>query len=155
MSQQKELSKEGALATAAAEVQRVARALYQQDPDWVTFFREMLGVNGVVRTVFPDQELLEVFETTDEYLEIQQLVAQLRARVRTSRPDEPERVITVRLPQSLHESLMEEAHSRRTSVNKLCISKLLQVVDDELVPNARTTQREAAERSRPHAGRHG
>jgi predicted HicB family RNase H-like nuclease len=43
-------------------------------------------------------------------------------------------VITVRLPKSLHESLRAEAHDRRTSMNKLCISKLLQVVDGDLVP---------------------
>jgi hypothetical protein len=44
-------------------------------------------------------------------------------------------VITVRLPKSLHESLRAEAHDRHTSMNKLCISKLLQVVDGELVPS--------------------
>ena len=35
---------------------------------------------------------------------------------------------------SAHESLRAEAHDRRTSMNKLCISKLLQVIDEELVP---------------------
>jgi len=34
----------------------------------------------------------------------------------------------------LHESLRHEAHERHTSMNKLCISKLLQIVDRELVP---------------------
>jgi hypothetical protein len=53
-------------------------------------------------------------------------------------PREPTRVITVRLPKSLHESLRAEAHDRRTSMNKLCISKLLQVVDEELVPTEST-----------------
>ena len=121
----------------ASEVQRIARALFHQSPDWVTFFREMLGVNGVVKSIFSDPKSLAGFETTDEYLEIQQMVAQLRARAPELRPDEPTRVITVRLPQSLHRSLTKEAHSLHTSVNKLCISKLLQVVDEELIPNSR------------------
>ena len=67
--------------------------------------------------------------------EIQQMVAKLRER--SSEPQdsrEPTRVITVRLPKSLHESLRAEAHDRKTSMNKLCISKLLQIVDETLVP---------------------
>jgi len=38
------------------------------------------------------------------------------------------------LPKSMHEALKDEAKQHGTSMNKLCISKLLQVVDDELVP---------------------
>jgi predicted HicB family RNase H-like nuclease len=44
-------------------------------------------------------------------------------------------VITVRLPQSLHEALKDEAHAHRTSMNQLCISKLLQFIDGDFVPN--------------------
>ena len=65
------------------------------------------------------------------------MLAKLRERsVGTPVPDdlEPTRVITVRLPKSLHEALRAEAHERRTSMNKLCISKLLQVVDEQLIP---------------------
>ena len=137
------------IAAKAAEVHRFAKALFHQRPNWVTFFREMLGVNGVVKTVFTDPKSLNAFEMTDEYVEIQQMVAQLRAQSRDSKTDEPTRVITIRLPQSLHDSLTDEAHALRTSVNKLCISKLLQVVDGELVPNAR----ESAERTNEHPTR--
>ncbi len=44
-------------------------------------------------------------------------------------------MITVRLPKSLHEALRVEAHEHRTSMNKLCISKLLQFIDAENVPS--------------------
>ena len=64
-----------------------------------------------------------------------QMVAKLRERSGTQSDNrEPTRVITVRMPKSLHESLRAEAHDRKTSMNKLCISKLLQVVGDELIP---------------------
>ena len=119
-----------------AKVYRVAAELYRQDPDWVTFFREVLGVEGIVRRVFVTPMELANFEQTREYGEIQQMVAKLRERA--SEPAdarEPTRVITVRLPKSLHESLRTEAHERKTSMNKLCISKLLQIVDDGLIPN--------------------
>lgn len=38
---------------------------------------------------------------------------------------EPTRIVTVRMPKSLHEQLKAEAHERRTSMNQLCINKLL------------------------------
>jgi predicted HicB family RNase H-like nuclease len=117
------------------QVMRVAQELYTQQPDWVTFFREVLGVGGIVREAFPAPDTLAAFEQTAEYNEIQQMVAKLRERgdeVAGSR--EPTRVITVRLPASLHESLRAEAHERHTSMNKLCITKLLQMVDGQLVP---------------------
>ena len=70
------------------------------------------------------------------YQEIQQMLTKLREQgpVATD-PAEPTRVITVRLPKSLHEALRAEAHEHRTSMNKLCISKLLQFIDGQMVPS--------------------
>ena len=117
------------------EVLQVARDLYQQNPDWVTFFREVLGIGGLVRQAFIEIETLTVFEKSDEYEEIQHMLAKLRERiVPPTDGNEPTRVITVRLPKSLHESLRTEAHDRHTSMNKLCISKLLQVIDEQMIP---------------------
>ena len=56
---------------------------------------------------------------------------------KAEQPDgEPTRVITVRIPQCLHDALRIEAFEHRTSMNKLCISKLLQFVDADNVPTA-------------------
>ena len=44
---------------------------------------------------------------------------------------EAQRVVTVRMPRSLHESLKAEAEDMRVSINSLCISKLLKMLDDE------------------------
>ncbi|MBI85057.1 MAG: hypothetical protein CMJ81_17825 [Planctomycetaceae bacterium] len=118
------------------EVHRVAGELFQRSPDWVTFFREVLGVEGAARRIFPSSDEFMQFEQTQEYNEIQQMVAKLRENSRSqAQGTEPTRVITVRLPKSLHESLRTEAHERRTSMNKLCISKLLQVIDWDLIPH--------------------
>ncbi len=118
------------------EVFRVANDLYSQEPDWVTFFREVLGLDGIVRKMYKDGAELTQFEQSDEYKNIQQMLAKLRER--NGEPNgnskEPTRVITVRMPKSLHEALKAEAHEMHTSMNKLCISKLLQFVDGELVP---------------------
>ena len=114
------------------EVLQVATRLYHQSPDWVTFFREVLGIKGVVRRAFPEVEAMVEFEKSEAFEEIQQMVGQLRERSDVPPANqEPTRVITVRLPKCLHESLRKEAHDRHTSMNKLCISKLLKIVDGE------------------------
>lgn len=119
------------------KVLQVAKELYLSKPDWVTFFRETLGVNGAARSVFPTQSEYVSFEQCSEYHEIQQMVANLRNRkIPGNGSNEPTRVITVRLPESLHEALKQEATDHNTSMNKLCISKLLQV----LIENERAAQ---------------
>jgi predicted HicB family RNase H-like nuclease len=118
------------------EVKRTAEQLYAKGPDWVTFYRETLGLRGIVRHAFPSREALVAFEQTDEYQEILHLLTKLRQHGPTAidENEEPTRVITVRLPKSLHEALRAEAHEHCTSMNKLCISKLLQFIDQDKVP---------------------
>ena len=120
------------------EVWKMANQLYQQNPDWVTFFREVLGLNGYVRQAFHTRDELDGFEQSKQYEQVQVMLAKLRERNSSAKQPcssfEPTRVITVRLPKSLHESLRAEAHEKRTSMNKLCISKLLQFIDTDLVP---------------------
>ena len=116
-------------------IMRRASEMFQQSPDWTTFFREIFGIDGLIRKTLTQPEQLAVFEQTPEYSQIQQMLAKLRERKDDANAEiEPTRVITVRLPKSLHELLKEEAHVRHTSMNKLCISKLLQMIDNELVP---------------------
>ena len=123
------------------KVLQVARQLFQEKPDWVTFFRETLGVKGAARAVFPSQVDYVKFEQSKEFLEIQKMVASLRTRKAAGSKNEPTRVITVRLPESLHEALKAEASDHNTSMNKLCISKLLQVlIEDEKAAQALTAR---------------
>ena len=117
------------------EVHRHAKALYTQKADWVTFYREILGVNGIVRQTFPARSELAKFEQSNAYEDIQRMLTKLRRKgVVATHPDETTRVITVRLPKSLHEALMTEAYEHHTSMNKLCISKLIQIIDSGMVP---------------------
>lgn len=117
------------------EAFRFASDMYRQSPDWITFHREILGVDGILRKMFPNPQMLEAFEKSFEHAEIQQMLARLRERSKhPNEPNEPTSVITVRLPKSLHEALRHESHERKTSMNQLCISKLLQFIDAKLVP---------------------
>lgn len=127
------------------EVLEVAETLYRQNPDWVTFFREVLGVEGSVRKAFPTFDELTAFEQTPQFDKIQKLLVRLREkRSNVDVETEPTRVITVRLPKSMHEYLRTEAHDLRTSMNKLCISKLLQVIGEDMIPNEQRTGSEPA-----------
>jgi hypothetical protein len=117
------------------DVKQAAEQLFGQAPDWVTFYREVLGLRGIVRQTFPTREELAAFEQTESYQEILRLLTRLREQGPTAMDTgEPTRVITVRLPRSLHEMLRIEAFEHRTSMNKLCISKLLQFIDGQNVP---------------------
>ena len=149
---------EDGLATSREDEESVLRAAYElftksPPPDWVTFFRKIMGLNGVIRRAFRTPERLAQFEQTDTYAEILNLLTRLRERtVPPEDPNEPTRVITVRLPKSLHEALRVEAHEHQTSMNKLCISKLLQFIDNELIPKERWKRSaEPREKGQPDA----
>ncbi|MCP3691575.1 MAG: hypothetical protein GY917_05230 [Planctomycetaceae bacterium] len=125
----------GTLEERKREAVHMALEMARQVSDWETFFRGMLGNGGVIEQLFPGREQRSAFKQMPEYHEIQRIMARLRDQLsKRSRPDrEVTRVITVRLPESLHHALMAEAGDMKTSMNKLCISKLLQVIDDDLV----------------------
>ena len=134
------------MATKEQTVLQVAQELYKQGPDWVTFFREVMGLGGIVRQAYKTQESFTQFEKTKEFQEIQRMLGELRKR-RGGGPEEaePTTVITVRLPRSLHESLKIEARDRNMSMNKLCIAKLLQLLDKKLIVEATEAEQAAVD----------
>ena len=113
---------------------QTALAMSWETDDWEDFFREIMSMQGLIHQMFPSVAQRREFETTPEYVEIQHMMAEMRGRRKKRRQDrEKTRVITVRLPESLHASLQHEAEQLNTSMNKLCISKLLQIIDKQLV----------------------
>ncbi len=114
------------------DVIRVASELFEQGPDWVIFFKEVLGIGGIVRQVYDTPEAMAAFERTEEYAEIKQMLSELRRRATEREPSrEAIRVITVRMPESLHESLKAEALGHEISINQLCIAKLVKIIDEQ------------------------
>lgn len=117
--------------SAATAVLQVAERLYAMEPEWVVFFREVLGVDGIVRRTFSDAEALMRFECTPHYARIREMLDGLRSRQQDNpNAREAQRVVTVRMPRSLHETLKNEAGLMRVSVNTLCISKLMKLLDE-------------------------
>ena len=67
------------------EIYRIAHELFSQSPEWVVFFREVMGLEGVITKSFEKPEDIAQFETTREFAEIQQMLAKLRERLRSDR----------------------------------------------------------------------
>ncbi|MFM8708677.1 MAG: toxin-antitoxin system HicB family antitoxin [Planctomycetia bacterium] len=119
---------------AAAAVLEVAERLHAVGPEWAAFFREVLGAKGIVRRTFNTPEALVWFECSPQYARIREMLDELRDRERDrERPAErdAQRVVTVRMPSSLHETLKAEAEELKVSINTLCISKLMKLIDGE------------------------
>ncbi len=117
------------------EVLRLAQEAFAKTGSWVVFYREMLGIDGVVRKLYRDPSEMRFFEDSSEFAELQEMVAAMRSQD-SSKGDatEPERMITIRLPKSLHDALRIEADEMNLSINKLCISKLLQRIESRFIP---------------------
>jgi predicted HicB family RNase H-like nuclease len=128
---------------ASKAVLQVAERLHRMEPEWVVFFREVLGVDGIVRRTFSDPDALVAFECSPEYARVREMLDDLRTKQRERPSDrETQRVVTVRMPRSLHETLKAEAEQMRVSINTLCISKLMKLLDDQ-------ERRDFADRARP------
>ncbi|TWU48086.1 peptide chain release factor 1 [Rubripirellula reticaptiva] len=119
----------------AGEVMKAAEAQFALSGSWVAFYREMLGTEGLVQRTFPTTTEFAQFQKSKQFAELQEMVAALRSH-ESSKGDtnEPEKMITIRLPKSLHDALTQESNELNLSINKLCISKLLQRIESRFVP---------------------
>lgn len=106
--------------------------LFEMENDWTRLYDAICGVDGLLRSALTPADRAE-FMATPEYSDVMDRLAQVR-KARVESEKDPCRVITVRLPASVHASLRAEAHDMHTSMNKLCITKLILPVKQSLVP---------------------
>ncbi len=119
----------------AAEIMQAAETQFADSGCWVAFYREMLGPAGLVNKTFPTPDEHELFCRGKQFAELQEMVAALRSHeMAKGDMTEPEKMITIRLPQSLHQALTEEGELLNLSINKLCITKLLQRTESRFTP---------------------
>lgn len=111
-------------------------------PTWTAFYREVLGGTGVVRKLFPTSEEYVAFEATEAHDQVFEALTALRSRdLPENDPTEQQRMITIRLPLTLHKAICDEANELQVSVNKLCISRMLQPLDGRMIPNCKNKRR--------------
>jgi len=120
----------------------VANDLFGSAPNWVCFYREMLGGSGMVHVLFPTDAEFGRFLRSEQYHQVQLMLTALRSRdLPENDPNDPQRMITVRLPKSLHQAMCEEAGRMNISVNRLCISRMLQLLDPKMIPETQSKPR--------------
>ena len=96
------------------EIKHAAEKLFATKPDWMTFYREILGLQGLVRRAFPSLEKMAEFEQTGTYRQIHRMVTELRKITPPKVCIEDTQVITIRIPNSMHQALRSEAYELRT-----------------------------------------
>lgn len=132
----------------------IANDLFGNAPTWVCFYRELMGGNGFIQRLFTDKddkdnEDFSRFLRSEQYHQIQLMLTALRGRdLPENDPNDPQRMITVRLPKSLHEAMCEEAGRLNISVNRLCISRMLQLLDPKMIPKTTSKPRGRKPRTR-------
>lgn len=127
----------------------IANDLFGNAPTWVCFYRELLASGGMLNMIFSDESDYAEFQGSDQYQQIQGMLTALRSRdLPENDPNDPQRMITVRLPKSLHEAMCDEATRLNISVNKLCISRMLQMLDPAMIPETTSKPRGRKPRTR-------
>jgi predicted HicB family RNase H-like nuclease len=129
------------LAQKRSRVVQVAAELFGVAPTWVAFYRTVMGPAGLIRSLMTDDEYSE-FESGFEHQQVLEMLTTLRSRdLPENDPTEPQRMITVRIPKSMHDAICDEANRLDVSVNKLCISRLVQLLDPRMIPSSQQKRR--------------
>jgi predicted HicB family RNase H-like nuclease len=108
-----------------------AMELFESEPSWDEFYGRFWGAEGKIRQSFPDSDSRKWFEQTDIHRELLEMLTAIRSL--RGHDTSTERMVTVRLPKSQHDSLRLEADERGVSMNRLAISKLLLPIEDRHV----------------------
>jgi hypothetical protein len=116
-------------------VQQVAAELFGVAPTWAAFYRETLGQDGVAHEIFSEPGEYRLYECTDSHSKVLEMLTVLRSKDNADcDPSEVQRMITIRMPKSLHDRICKEANELDVSVNKLTITRLLQRIEPSLIP---------------------
>ncbi|WDQ15885.1 hypothetical protein [Rhodopirellula sp. P2] len=116
-------------------VLKLAGEVFAQTGSWVVFYREMMGCDGVVWKLFPDPAQRRHFESSPEFAELLEIMTSIRSQDSSKTSlHEPERMITVRLPRSMHTTAVQEASELGLSINSYCLTKLLQPINKRFTP---------------------
>ena len=118
-----------------------ATAIFLKCDNWLDYFRQVLDFDGIIYEEFKlPSDRCQFWETRQGWI-IQRQLAKLFAQYEHARAvavDEPTRVITVRLPKSMHHWLKDDAHDSHVSLNQFCIAKLLRICPPVLLPTPLT-----------------
>ncbi|MEO1616985.1 MAG: hypothetical protein AAFV88_14105 [Planctomycetota bacterium] len=104
---------------------------------WVQFYRSIFGRDGsLARHLQPGQR--RDYQTGGDYAELHERLAHLRSvDNRKLASAETVDMITIRVPRSMHDALIDEAKAAGVSMQNLCITKLVVPAHDRFIPEQR------------------
>jgi hypothetical protein len=90
-------------------------------------FLVVFGAHGKINITFPTQRERAAFERTEEYAALRNVIETVLAPSQSaSVPSANGHLsVTLRLPKSVHTTLMKEAAAEGVSLDQLCLSKLV------------------------------
>jgi hypothetical protein len=122
-STERDMSPAQAALTFAVEASRTAKT-------WIDLHNQLFGIGGRCGQLFPSQPERIAFSKTPEFKQINELIEELQDRDGTSDQNFAATLasangnVLVRLPKSIHASLLVEAESEGVSLNQLILAKL-------------------------------
>lgn len=123
------------------QVVEFSAELFGVAPTWVAFFREVLGKGGIMQSLIGEEERKAYMES-EQHFQILEMLTTLRSRdLPENDPSESQKMITVRIPACVHDYICDEANALEISVNRLCISRLLQRPDERMIPASQQKRR--------------
>ena len=108
-----------AVATPAQQALRTAEELRNAGASYTEIHNKLFGPNGEISKLFSTKPERTTFLKTPEAAKIEAIIDAL-----PQEKPEPNGRILVRVPKSLHASLLAEAEREGTSLNQLILSKL-------------------------------
>ena len=60
------------------EIKHATEKLFATNPDWVKFYREVMGLHGLIRQAYPTLDVMAEFERTETYSQVHRMLAELR-----------------------------------------------------------------------------
>ena len=123
-----------------AVVKHHASQRYQEKVEWVIFYREIYGVDGLLSKIPVPWKNAILKSSLGR--EMQVMMRELRQQILQVLPCEDSKSFTVRTSESVYKSLLKEAEQRKVSPNKLYITKLIQFVENDLIPEEYVAEQE-------------
>lgn len=110
--------------TRAKEALSFARQQAKQAATWIELSNSIFGIGGKCGELFPTASERAQFVKTTEYKAIAELMAGLPGPQSESAKEMPSGQLRVRMPRSIHATLIAEAQAEGVSLNQLILAKL-------------------------------
>lgn len=127
------------LETYAEKVQFLQQAIYKEwasSDGWIVSYVRLLGEKGLILNLLNASEL-ERFKSSEVCDQLMRMMTEKLSHGENPRIYEKERMITLRIPESVANILELEAHEAHVSINRLLTAKAMHFLPTEHTPTTK------------------